>query len=211
MPLTRDLTKFSTATESILSFDWSDTAKGIGYINYYPCETEDGKILATTTSIYATNGKAYSNATSTTFDEDFDLVMGKATTIEGDVLISIPVFFQNNKSGNPEVVSSNLTLKIRHWDGTTETDLATGTVTATASPTGSPNPDPDADAIYSFSLTVANTHFAEGDTLRYSIAGTSTGHAQLILLVYRDPAARVFDSEMDTSRTTISIPIKINN
>ena len=212
MPLAPELTEFTTTSPKLVNYDWTDVIAGVGYVNYYPVETENGKELAITQSIYATNGKEYTSATNTTYDEDFDLTIDKPFDLEGDVLITIPVWFHNSKSSSYLDIASTITVKIRHYDGTTETDLATGSVTATANVPGSPTgSDYDRDYMYSFSLSVPKTHFSKDDILRYTISGTSTGDAQLHLRIYRDPAARVFDDEMDTSKTTIAIPMKIED
>jgi len=207
MPLkTPELTKFTTASQRLATYDWEDLANGIGYRNFYPCETENGKILVTTTSVYATNDKRYTRTDIGAYDEDFDIVLGKPLTIDGDVLVTIPAYFKNN-SGGTITVTTDATFKIRKWDGTTETDLATGTATIAKSiPATSIS-----DGIWSFSLTIDNVHFSAGETLRFSISGTDANDH---LFLYRDPAATAPDistSELATTRMTLAVPIKIED
>ena len=206
--------RYRKVSEQLVNYDWTDVIAGVGYVNYYPYESEDTKLLATTTAVYATSGKLYSNATAQTFDEDFDLTIDKPFDIDGTVLVTIPIFLFNNKTDEAQTPTSTLTVYIRKYSGTTETNLASDSVTTAVSLTGVGGGT--AQVIYSFTLPVAKTHFASGDILRYTITGTSTGDAQLGVYVYRDPANRSVAIKlpvgyMDTTRTTIAIPMKIED
>ena len=207
---------FTTTQQQVVTYDWSDITAGVSYRNFYPAETEDGKVLYSQTTLYATNFKEFSIATNTAFDEDFDILINEPITINGDVIVTFAVIFKNNTASNPTTISSDLTVKIRKWDGTTETDLGTATVTASAI-IGNTAPNNVTEYTYSFSINVLNQFIPSGSTLRYSIIGTSTLDAAKLLYIGRDPANRssatIFDpnSSADTTRTTVSVPIKNTN
>ena len=201
--------------DAVATYDWQDIASGQGYINLYPAETEDTKLLTKTTEIYPTYGKLYSDATNTAFDEDFDITFTVPLTVEGLVLITLPVYFAKGNTTDAITPTSTLTLYIRHWDGTTETTLASDSVVASMELGGAAYGK--GAKVYSFSLDVSKTHFAAGSTLRYTITGTSTGNAAKFLWVYRDTANRTVavtlppgTTEMETSKTLIAIPINID-
>ena len=200
--------------DAIASYDWQDIASGNGYINFYPVETEGGKMLTKTTSVFATSGKLYSNV-ATGIDEDFDVTFTIPTTINGKVLITLPMLFSKGDTTDAITPSSTITVYIRHWDGTTETDLGTDNVAASIVIGGAAYGSKQ--GMYSFALDITKKHFAAGDTLRYTLTGTSVaGGTGAAIWIYRDPADRTatysygVGGDLDTTKTTIAIPVDID-
>ena len=199
---------FPTPSEFSLNVDFQDVATGRGYIEFFAGELDTGKVLSTI-NFYATFTKLKTILTNVAADEDFDVVIQQPISFQGDVIVTLPAYFQNKNVGN-ETPSSTVTVKLRKWDGTTETDLATDAVTVADTLT----PGEIRGQIFTTKLTMPRTHFAKGETLRLTIAGTATGSAGEVLWIYRDPADRSVTTDaaypLDTSKLNVQIPVVID-
>ena len=208
MPLDKDLTEFTTASDpAIASYDWVDIATRTGYIELFVGETEGAKVLVTK-PFYAEKSKEYSIATDTAVDEDFDILLGKPLEIEGDAIVTIPTYLWNN-TGGTLTLTSTLTITLRKWDGTTETDLATDSVAIS----GNLLTEQKRGEIHSIGLTVPKTHFKDGDTIRLNVTATSSGAAGKIIYFFRDPKNRdvtAFGLATDASYPLSSTIMNIN-
>lgn len=215
MPLTPELTEFTTSSPFVASFDFTDIASGTGFQQYFlaqpKVDTTVSQILENNT-IYSSVIEAIVSTASATFvkagDLDFDLSAFNLTqTIRGTAVANISQLVSSS-SGEGQMY---LIIKVRKWDGSTETDLATAqtdTVTGTAGVgTG--------ESITCVPLVIAETTFNEGDILRVTVeiwakcAGTATCY------VGCDPQNR--DGTVITSalglitKSNILIPYKVPN
>jgi hypothetical protein len=152
---------------NIASYDYVDIASGTGMIELY-CG------LATTSNKIMSNIKFYSSHVSTYYatpgiqanwttalDYDFDILINKPLTIKGNAMVNVPV------AAYDPGTQARATCYIRKWDGTTETDIVSGSsdpvIQVGAGSTG---------WLYGQSATklvVPQTNFKKGEYLRLTI------------------------------------------
>lgn len=192
---------YRQGSPNLISFDFADTADGTGYITYYGFRGDDGEYLTTILSTLPSEEIATFDDVATMtgslvkkFDLDFDILFNQPQNIKGKLIASVPIGIAavntTARAANYQVV-----VVAKHFDGTTETTLATGTsleVDSTAIATNT----------QSFSAMVACCicdistlrHFKKGDTLRLTVEcyfseGTSK---TLNIMVAHDPANRLY-------------------
>ena len=126
MPLkTPELTKFTTASQVIASYDYTDFADGTGIIGFYGISVMIDNTTANNEYILVkdpvisafVDGSEAQTYMADTEEIDFDLKFNKAQTVTGNATIVLPVT-GSSAGGRPKV-------DIYHYDGTTETSIAT--------------------------------------------------------------------------------------
>ena len=161
----------------IASYDYTDIAEGTGVKVFYGCNhVSSGAITYSmpTTAIYS--GTIASTATPTTSwsivkDIDFDVTFNMPKRIRGKVMIAVTNVYKGSADGNTQ---SYIKGYVRHWDGTTETELGT----ALFSTTGTVVSATVGSTMHNLGINVAERHFKKGETLRITIevyAITSSG------------------------------------
>ena len=198
---------YSKQNPKIISYDWADIASGRGYVEFDLGELDEGKQLMGQQTP-ATVGKLYSSARNQAVDEDFDFEIQDPITFQGVTYIVVPIYFNNQVAG-ATTITSTVTIKIRHWDGTTETELANGTVGVSQALNAF---NESRYQTHSFGITLPRTTFCKDETLRITITATSTASADKVLYIYRDPANRsvavtVPAENMYTTRLTAKMPV----
>lgn len=210
--------KFRKSGEINAVYDYYDIAAGTGIINFYagsaPQKYTAG--IATSAAIIS-NNKFYSapifekRALADTgggdavkvFDLDFDVVMNKPLTLKGTCIINVPIRLYGTGTTSGSIVAY-----WRKWDGTTETNIASGASyisTAIA-------------ATYfmkSVYMNVPTTLIKKGETLRLTIEGwaqTTPSRTEGFWIAH-DPMGQV-DAEWTSTTVpsilTAQLPIKIN-
>lgn len=164
---------FSNEREKILAnYNWIDIATGTGVIVYYGYNT-----INDTTYTYNLSEKiVFSHSTNSEIGSiptqdlnmlnrgelDFDLsTFNMPQTIKGTAFLNLGFGVSNNDNAGSSVY---MIAKIKKWDGTTETTLATSqtqTITTASGATG--------QARASMQLSLTETHFKKGETLRLTI------------------------------------------
>ena len=197
MPLTQDLTKFTTGTQSVATYDYKDLAAQTGYRSFYPMDFQGGTYALSTQENYSDVGYTKGAA-----DIDFDLLMKTPETVKGDVIVNIPCL-RHNKSGGSLTIGYTATVYIRKWDGTTETDLGNAVATESISM----GPTEYRYKMNALKVAVAETHFAEGDTLRVSVVFVQTGSEEIYF--GHDPIDRTVTNWTEGPRMKVDIPFRI--
>jgi len=208
-----DPNKFKTASQAQATYDITDTQLGIGIDNYYFLNT------AKSTGVdYKLSGEAsYSNNNTTegtsqndgnSFDLDFDLTEFQMTKIlKGFALVYVP-WRVDFTSGGGSNASYSIRVKIRKWDGTTETEIGSeSTIPIIGADIGDPYYNNTV-----MSINIPETVFNIGETLRVSVIGIMTpsggvGTAKITLL--HDPS-NATDANYDFTQLKIAIPSKLN-
>lgn len=188
--------KYEAKEAAIASYSYTDIADGTGIVKFYlmDSETSAGADYNLTTDS-AVKSRTGNIATSAATDLDFDLTSFKLPRIvEGAGLINLSVRL-NAASSFAFVV------KIRHWDGSTETDLVSVTSDTHTSGGGAEN------FWFTVPFTVPSTKFKKGDILRVTIEGdTATGSG----VWFHDPANRDLLGAGNSTNTFVNIPFAIN-
>ena len=207
MPLPPKLTKFSTASEVIASYDFFDFAQGVGIKQFYAAVMVGPTYKLTTNIIFSnTGGGLLTSGSNNAGDFDFDGEFETTIDIGGDCVIQVPVVgFQSGGS-----YSSLITITLFHVaGGGAETSL--GTFNRTVSGT------PGAGVGEFFSVTgtinIARTTLKNGEKLRLNLVNSAAGASNLIYFGV-DPANRIASAPaaaqyFETTRTIVNLPIVI--
>ncbi len=209
MPLDRDLTEFTTASPVLVSFDSTDFADGTGIVNFNGASTKQD----TTITYILTRDAIYSNDISTVsggvgtanairLDLDFDLT---SFSIPKDVLGTAVITATLKGIKNSTFMSYYYVAKIRKWDGSTETEIASA-----QSETNTSNSSTDYDTMTVRIPVTTLAHFAQGDVLRVTMevwAGTTSGSGTVTL--FHDPINRT-EATAETTQLKINIPFRID-
>jgi len=202
-------TKFPV-NESLTNYSYADIATGTGYQTYYAgaCyHTAAAIVYALSDIIFYSNPIASSNAAS--LDIDFDFLVNRPLNISGNAIINIPISINYSNPDPSGTWTITPTAKIRKWDGTTETDIASQegyTHTGVYY---------DAGTSYGYAtikLVVPLTHFKRGDYIRLTILVTGTAPTKQSVSLAHDPMARTTGwdtSGTNPSKLSIQLPFKI--
>ena len=216
MPLPPQFTKYTTASPVLVNVDFFDLAAGVGIKRYYAADvnsdTKDtvGEYLLTTNTIFSSVGFTKQAGA---LDIDFDIVLTRNLTIGGECVINIPVKMQNSAGGGGEGTTT-YTATVRHWDGSTETDLGSETTLVSLT---LPTSDASVATIATIRLDITEKQFRNGDTIRLTIAHTGAAGTANFVSTGHDPQGRItIDAgigagiQWTTTATTIDLPIILN-
>ncbi len=154
-------------------FNFDDIITGRTYIPFYCFGHHDltTERFALTRQIITSDPTRI--ASITTFDQDFDLLVNRPITIEGDVLIEYN--YGSTGGGSGAARAYNITFTLRKWDGSTETDLG-----SQQGRNNSRTGDFSQKSIVKF--TVNKTTFAIGETIRLTAVGIGGAASRLVFL-----------------------------
>jgi len=154
--------------EALVNYDWVDLADGTGIKLFYPGTASGAYVLSP--------NKFYSEKTcvdtiigpaeaSWAINTDFDVTLNLPRTLKGTAIINVPIGVQSD--GVAQQYTTIIKATLRKWDGTTETDIASGTGTQWTSASLDTN-------VYDYNMTmiylnVPTTHIKRGETLRLTI------------------------------------------
>jgi len=207
---------FTTASPVVASFDWTDIQSGTGTDTFLLHQTETSAGLdyhLSPNTVYSSalsiSINAVSGALAKHSDIDYDLTEYQISQeLEGVGQLEIPIAYEiTNAAGTG---SFYMICKLRKWDGTSETEIASvqsETISSTGGVTG--------ETVWSMPITIPYTHFAVGDVLRLTIElwATSDGAEDIYLAYGIDPINRavVYHTKtMQTSISKLSVPFKLN-
>lgn len=221
---------FTTASPVIASFNYTDIADGTGNILIYTWNYIDnatpkyGLISGNTLSSSVVSPQGAAAAVTPAFlqvlDLDFDLTpFVLPRELKGIVRGSITLGGRTTAAA-PNSFSVYAIVRLRHWDGATETTIASmQTETWTA---GGGAINVKESKVVGFSLdATAGQHFAEDDQLRVTVEiwGQSTGGGKANVGFGCDPTARADETAVnggiiestDTTLMKLNVPFKIDN
>jgi len=180
-----------------VSFSWAEFASNIGYVTF-----RGGKALnqAGTGTYFLTTGTPKTEqATSFFSDIDFDFTFGKAMNMLIAPIITCGTINVNNGA------TGGVSVKIYHYDGTTETQIGSTYQCPNEANAGVNN------RLYRFcayTLPTAKQVFKVGDILRLNL--TENGNVSAL---YHDPSnssiAGPDDNESCTAGLTCNVPFNI--
>jgi len=155
---------------AIVSYNYTDFAEGTGITTFYgfvsTTDAGNDEHLTTDSSMFSTviESVTSSGAGNAVHDADFDLnVFNMPQTLNGTAYVTF-TFGGGSSSSNNNNVYANVT--IRHWDGSTETDLVTD-----QSETIVVNNN-NREKLVTMPLVIPKTNFKKGETLRLNITVT---------------------------------------
>ena len=171
MALDPKLTKFSTTSPTIVSFDSTEFAEGTGVVSFFGIrlETSGGVTYALTTNVISSAGnedlKKVINVNAT---YNFDLApFNLPKTIKGTAYFSATG--RSTAGAGPTVA-----VTIQHYDGSTVTDISSAVT--------SQNVNGGDITEYFFALPITEKHFAIGDILRVEVVLTNAGASNWVFI-----------------------------
>lgn len=216
MPLKNpELTKFTTASDAVVNYSYSDIRDGTGTQVYFGAATTDSvgvNYILNKNAVYSDPPQTASTMTGAAFakeiDIDFDVSTFKiAQTVEGTAQFSMTWILNQPAAGGTE---GYLIFRLKKNDveigsvqSETVAQVAGGNVTTSL-----------------LDLAVSAAHFEVGDVLRVTVeawAKRSGGDGQIIIL--HDPKGRVYSNPdaltitplpEDTSVFQVNIPYKLD-
>ena len=211
---------FPPGREAIINFDWVDIASGAGYVLFdgyaslltggteyflYPSSIGSNIVsVAVPGNVISTTLGVVNSSMSKIGDIDYDMSsFNLPQTIRGDVYVRAPT--TGTIIGGAGTRTMKIIVKVRKWDGVTETDIASGE-------TANLNFDANSSFGHVVKITVPKTNYKKGDTLRITVeywgqdnVGSFTytaGHNP------RDTAGGSFNA--GESRFAVAVPFNIN-
>ena len=197
---------------AIASYDYTDIAEGTGIVAFLGSQSEqttNSTYLLTTSSHFANDmltsaALSGSVADAKQMDLDFDVVFNQPQNIRGNAYISATVGCAARNTGTTTIY---FIAKLRKWDGTTETEIASA-----QSQNYAVTNAPAVKTLLCRMPLTATTHFKSGETLRLTMeiwAANTTGAATLVF--YHDPAGRDDGTlgTTETSKLTAYIPFRL--
>ncbi len=229
MPLDPDLQEFTTASQVLASYDYFDISDGTTIRNFYLSQSSDtggtDYHLTTDNTTYSGNITERSEANGGALfvkvsDLDYDITFNIPKEIKGKAICSITQGVYNLTSDNTVRVYLVLSLYHVESNGTTEVLLGTATTNTTEVTIGTLDWTSKTQNV---EFDVAQTHFAEGEILRFSIEhwswinGTpnkATGYG-VDPQDRNDPggstdAAQVIIKDEDTTQAKLAVPFIID-
>lgn len=199
MPLTPSLNKFSTSSQAAINYDYFDISEGTGIVVYQGYAHRE----TTTTSYGLTTQSLYSNtilsSTGTTggwlkeLDLDFDLSYNLPKDLRGKLKA---MFTMGGGQPGVQNVETYVIVKVRKWDGSTETEIA-----------NSQSETFESDADYQFKTCNVEVdlgsiqHFKRGETLRITIEvwarASGAGGAGIETYFFHDPKNRTSTDNLE--------------
>jgi len=177
--------QYRQSASAIASYSFKDIASNTGIITFYGANSTNETLHSlTTTSPYSetvlTVGTITSDTATKVIDLDFDVVMNTQRTLNGNLVASVP-FGIAYKETSTDVGELYIIVKLRKWDGTSETEIANAQGKNLRS-VGSNSPK----TIDAITVAVTNSVIKSGETLRITIelwalklAGTNGMEAML--------------------------------
>ena len=172
--------KFTTLSPVIASFPAVEIAEGTGMVIFNAFITDIGALGHLTTSqVYSRNIETSETGTAGDWAEignrDFDLSpFNRARTIIGTAIVNISQHAVTSGS-------SRFLIRVRKWDGSSETEIAN--VTTASEGAGDV-------VMHCEQLTIPRTHFKSGDVLRLTIISQASGSGSQTLYYGTDPQNR---------------------
>jgi len=169
---------YRKSSAAIATYSYTDIAAATGIQIYYLAKTVDLTVL-TPNAIYSNTVMTSStqNYTDGTFkllhDVDFDITFNLAQTTRGTAIVNIPIGILGVTA--VKTYSAYVILKARHWDGSTETDLASNQSDTIQFTTSGVNEYKYAMFAVDLDLTTPKL-FKKGDTLRLTVEYYAKNH-----------------------------------
>tara|TARA_R100001530_G_C4315863_1_gene154350 strand:- start:1046 stop:1663 length:618 start_codon:yes stop_codon:yes gene_type:complete len=205
MPLTKDLTKFTTTSQTLASYSSEEIASGLLFVTNYLTVTKDNAgtqyTLTTDSGVYSSiieTTRTTDGTTTLTFDSaPFNLTR----TIKGTALANI------GNQANSVLSGEEYTIQIQKWDGSSATNISSVITTER---------DATAATVSANQIPCTETVIAEGEQLRIVIGVVVVQAGVQKMTVGHDPRNRdgiiLQPSSEDTITSSfIKIPFKRNS
>ncbi len=206
----------------IASYDRIDVADGTGIVKFLGANTSDSGTVTylltrgvINSNDVITQGTAAGTGAETILDLDFDVKFNRPVNIKGKFKV-MASWIGGHTTTPGKDGTSQIQVKVRHWDGSTETDLVSNTISDNLVVATSVTAV--RSVLIEMDLTTVR-HFKAGETLRVTIllkqtAGGSSFHQ---VALCHDPSDRVpteytsaLDANPQTTQFIVEVPFKLS-
>lgn len=207
---------------AITSYSYADFADGTGRKLFYGFEIDDGDGTQTygltdNTGQYSDevsrSGTLIASGNAESFNYDFDLqAFNTPKNIKGDIYVTVPWGFKLGVAG---LASGTVIVRACKWDGTTETQLASGCATAQS--------HTDTTGRYYLStikLPITTLqHFKRGDVFRINVIGeiiddigAQNSKLSMAFSPTNNNGETVYQvgTDIDTTRMLVNVPFRLD-
>ena len=214
---------FRKSPEAITTFPFSDISEGTGTSVFFGAATEtSGSVVSfflstnpTYSGIIASGSSISSTTYTKIFDHDYDVKFNLSKRIKGDMRVTLTL--GSFKGTDPNECNAYAHIKIRKWDGTTETEIADKQSAILRSPnTTAPS---TISQTVNVEIPITTTqHFEAGETLRVTVEiyGKRNDTETITIGYGFDPKDRDDDNaqpvieDADTTIMEVHIPFLLN-
>jgi len=209
---------FPPAGELIKSYDYIDTLTGQGYITFYLANARDSSAIAI--NLLAINNQTRGESTTTSYTAtDETEVWIKSGDVDWDYEVNVPMNMKGktyvpyvwNGVAPSSASKAYMIIKLRKYDGTTETDIGSSKTSEKTSLHGGGR---NMTELGEIDIT-STVHFKKGDILRITVevwtwCFNSGGGGSVTATYYHDPVSRVMlDADSATYNSGISTAFKV--
>lgn len=208
-------TQFRKSADVIATYDYIDISEGTGIVQFYGAKVSVDTSLANDKRILTRNAAFLSHPASSeslgesnelspitsSSDFDWDVTFNLPKIVEGTTFIIMPVSLTVGASTG----DLDLKITIKKWDGSTETTLVAETAAPTLTRTG-------AGTTYGgrvLKLTIPNTKFKAGETLRYTFTCTLNVAGDVSANLYHSPSGADTNHPITGGRFSVFVPFRI--
>lgn len=156
---------FQTLSNVLPTYNFIDVLSGTGYIKFYLGKTVDLNLISNYTYCADTlfTGAAADNvAAALQIDNDFDVLLNRPLTLQGYGIVNVPLMIWNGKAAS---CSGYVIVKLRKWDGVTETEIVDNTSRTFSTPAAANQ----YFTTLAVDLNIPQTHFKIGEYIRMTI------------------------------------------
>lgn|SRR3990167_6058867 len=167
----------------LVNYQFTDEAAGKTYIRLYAGDYYNAQEILGTAQFYGDKGITVPGG-NTAIDVDFDMVCERSILVDGRVFVNVPILrAKGTGSGD---ITTTVTALLRKWDGTTETEIASGS----SLKSGTVSADTAVrNNMCGISFDVDKKLWKKGQTMRLTIWTTAAG-ANTEVCLGHDPKGR---------------------
>jgi hypothetical protein len=160
---------------ALANYNYTDIAAGTGLVSFYAGNTVDLKMLSNQ-PFYSDEmyfDSVFNDGTKYVkyLDLDFDVTINRPLQIGGLCVINIPGSRSGGGTGGDGNTSMRADVRVRKWDGTTETDLAVASGSILTGAEGGTF----TYKMFAIDLNIPDTQFKAGEVLRLTVEGWAIG------------------------------------
>ncbi len=194
---------------SIVTYDYIDIADGTGVVTYYGTQLQGASTsYALVTNAALGSDSAWTSVTNTSSTDIliavFETSFNTPKVMQGTLIANIPASYDAVGAGPFRV---GATVSVHHFDGTTETTIASQAGTTVSSGDALT----EDEQYMAIPLPLTTTTFASGDKLRIRVHARRYGDGTCTGFIGHDPLGRIPAATLLYSILKFFIPFKITD
>jgi len=178
--------QYRKSAPTLVNVNFTDLITNNGILELFGGKTADNYLLSSFVFYSNADGKITFTGDNTAGDIDFDALIENQITLEGKGIVTVPLLHIQG-GGATSDVDTTMTVLLRKWDGSTETEIVSENVSANSLTTIAT--DTSDGYVWTVDFTIPRTVFKAGETLRITVTTTAPGASKEIGICH-DPKDR---------------------